>query len=365
MPPVPAPWRFLLIGLAAVVLGGCGEPPTPAPQPGPKRIEVIRLQAPERVVQRSFPGHVRAAERVDLSFNVPGRIVELYATEGKRVEKGELLAKLDARDYESRLRAAVAEYEKAEANYERARKLLQGEYISKAEYDQLKAARDVAAAKVTTARKSVADTELRAPFSGVVAKRYVENFTEVRAKQPVLSLQDVENLEIVVDVPEQFVVRRHGRPQVELEARFDTLPGQTFPLTIKEYATEADPKTGTYPYVTALKAPEGVHILPGMTATVIARRTDTAATEGERFVLPIPAVFAEVTPEPRVWIVGPDNRVRSRPVKLGRLTGEADIEVLEGLRAGEVVVVQAAPRLREGMEIVPVTAQAKGDSDAS
>ena len=358
--------RGLLGAMAVLVLAACGEPPAPAPLPGPKQVRVLHLSAPKRVEQRSFPGHVRAAERVDLSFNVPGKIVELHATEGKPVEKGALLARLDARNYKSRLRAALAEYEKAEANYKRGKKLLEGEYISKAEYDQLRAARDVAAAKVTTARKALADTELRAPFAGVVAKRYVENFTEVRAKQPVLSLQDLEHLEVVVDVPEQFVAQRKGEPKVRLTARFDTIPGKAFPLTIKEYATEADPKTGTYQYVTALEPPEGVRILPGMTATVLARRADTETVQTDHFVVPIPAVFARVTPEPRVWIVDEGHRVHARKVRLGRLTGKEDVEILEGGKAGETIVVQAAPRLREGMEIVPIRpAVPEEDPDAS
>lgn len=350
---------------SALALAACGEAPAPLPPPGPKRVDVLRLQAPERVVERSFPGRVRAAERVDLSFNVPGRIVALDATEGTRVEQGAVLAELDARDYRSRLRAVEAEHKEAEANYQRARKLLEAGYISRAEHDQLKAARDVVAAELATVRKTLADTKLRAPFDGVVAKRYVENFTEVRAKQPVLSLQNLSNLEIVVDVPEQFVARRSGRPRLSLEARFETLPGRTFPLTIKEHATEADPKTGTYRYVTALKAPQGARILPGMTATVIARRVDPPSAEDHRFVVPIPAVFAHVTLQPRVWVVDRDNRVRARAVELGRLTGTSEVEILEGLRTGEVVVVQAAPRLREGMEIVPVQRQTlRNDSES-
>lgn len=342
--------RQTLLGVLFILLNACAQEPNPAPLPGPKQVAVMQLTAPERIEARSFPGHVRAAERVNLSFNVPGKIIELHATEGTQVEKGALLARLDARDYESKLKAALAEYQKADANYQRAEKLVKGKFISKAEYDQLKAARDVAAARVTKARKAVADTELRAPFSGVVAKRYVENFTEVQADQEVLSLQDVENLEIVVDVAEQFVVQRQGRPQVSLVVRFETLPGKEFPLAIKEYATEADPATGTYQYVATLKPPEGANILPGMTATVIAQRTDSAATH---FVLPIPAVFADVTPEPMVWVVGEGERVQMRQVKLGRLVGKAGIEIVEGLKAGEVVVIEAATRLREGMQIVP------------
>lgn len=343
-------------------LGGCGQEPPPAPVPGPKKVEVIKLVPPEAVLRRSFPGYVRAAERVELSFNVPGKIVELPVVEGTQVKRGELLARLDDSNYQSRLKAARAEFKKAEANYERAAKLLKDDYISKAEYDQLKAAREVAAARVATTRKTVDDTRLHAPFSGTVATRIVENFTEVKAKQPVVNLERVTDLEIVVDVPEQYIARQAGMPKVQLVARFDAFPDKSFPLTIKEYATEANPKTGAYQVVTAMERPEGPNILPGMTATVVAQRAGIQSVDTLPFVIPISAVFAEVMPDPMVWVVDDARRVQRRKVRLGSLTGSASIEIDDGLKSGETLVIQAVGRLREGMVIDP---QPKGKQDES
>jgi len=322
----------------------------------------MQLAPPAAAVQRSFPGSVRAAERVRLSFNVPGKIVELPAVEGTNVKKGELLARLDDRNYQSRLKAAVAEFDKAEANYKRAAKLLKDDYISKAEYDQLKAAREVAAARVATARKTVADTRLPAPFDGVVASRMVENFTEVKAKQPVVSLEQVRNLEIVVEVPERYIARRIGKPKAQLAARFDAFPDQAFPLVIKEFATEADPKTGAYRFVTVMQRPEGLSLLPGMSATVVAQRTKTRSDGAIPFIVPISTLFAVVTPDPRVWVVDDARRVHQRKVQLGRLTGTEEIEITGGLQTGESLVIEAVDRLREGMVIEPKSEQKQDES---
>ncbi len=347
-----------------LALSGCGKEPAPPPLPGPKQLKTLQLAPPSAVAQRSFPGYVRAAERVQLSFNVPGKIIELPAVEGKKVKKGALLARLDDRNYQSRLKAAVAEFDKAEANYQRAAKLLKDDYITKAEYDQLKAAREVAAARLATARKGVSDTRLTAPFDGVVAKRIVENFTEVKAKQPVVSLEQVKNLEIVVDVPEQYVARQAEEPKVQLVARFDAFPGQEFPLKIKEYATESDPKTGAYRYVTVMQRPEELNLLPGMTATVVAERPEdqAAAARPQPFIVPISALFAVVTPEPRVWVVDDSRRVHQRKVEPGRLTGSDGIEITGGLKTGESLVIEAVNRLREGMLIEPRQERKKDES---
>ena len=351
-----------LIGLLALALSGCAEEAPPPPLPGPKRVEVMVLEIPTTALQRSFSGHVRAARRVDLSFNVPGKIIELPVVEGAQIEKGALIARLDDRTYQSKLKAAQAEFNKAEANYRRAEKLLKSGDITQAEFDQLKASREVAAARVATARKAVEDTRLTAPFSGVIAERIVENFTEVNAKQPVATLEQVEELEIVVDVPEQYVANRRDKGSVELVARFDAFPEREFPLTIKEYSTEADPKTGAYQYVTVMKRPKGINLFPGMTATVVARVDQAFTDEQALFIVPVSAVFADVTPDPLVWIVDDARRVHQRKVRLGRLTGSDEIEILDGLKQGETLVLQAVNQLREGVEIEPVP---KGKSNES
>ena len=354
--------RQALIGTLLLALSGCGKEAPPPPLPGPKRVEVLQLQSPTTASQRSFSGRVRATRRVDLSFNVPGKIIELPVVEGAEVEKGALVARLDDRNYQSRLKAALAEFTKAKANYERAAKLLKSGNITQEQYDQLKASREVAAAQLAIVRKLVKDTRLTAPFTGVIAKRIVENFTRVKAKQPVVTLEQVDELEIVVDVPELYIARRKGKQPAQLTARFDALPGQEFPLTIKEYTTDADPKTGAYRYVTVMKRPAGLSLYPGMSATVVARVENMARDEQAPFVVPISAVFAKVTPDPLVWVVDDDRRVHQRKVRLGRLTGSEEIEITSGLQQGDTLVIQAVDRLDEGMLIDPVP---KGEADES
>ena len=156
---------------------------------------------------------------------------------------------------------------------------------------------------------------------------------------------------VVVDVPERIVaMRQRGRP-TDLVAEFDSVPGKTFPLSIKESSAEADPKTGAFEIVTVMPRPEGVNILPGMTATVVARRADFHAGVVARFVVPASAVFADHVGAPNVWIVDAGNRVHKREVNIGPLTGTDDIFVVDGLGVGDIVAVSAVARLREGMTV--------------
>ena len=197
-----------------------------------------------------------------------------------------------------------------------------------------------------------------APFSGRVASRLVENFQDVQAKQAIVRLQDIEQLEVVVDIPENRAIRirDEGRQAAKVHAVFEAAPDREFPLTIKEFSTEANPETQTFEVVLAMPQPEGLLLLPGMTAMVWAESTEAGqGGAADTFAIPATALYADDTGKPHVWVVDTQsNTVAKRAVETGELGGTASIRVTSGLRAGEMIAVSAVSRLREGMEIRPI-----------
>ena len=339
---------FLLLALGITGCGG-GEVEEQAPVARPVKTVVVGGGGE---VERSLPGRVHASNQVDLSFRVGGPLIEFPAREGATVAKDELLARIDPRDYEIKLNMAMATREKSEADYQRMTALYEKDAVSKAQLDQAKAARDVARAAVDDAEAQLADTELRAPFAARVGETFVENFQDVRPKESILSLVDVDAVEIEVDVPETRVARFRGEPG-RIAARFDSAPGREFELTVKEVAAQADPVTQTFRATLTMPQPEGINLLPGMTATVIGFRSDGA--DGDVVVIPAIAVFADETGASHVWVVDAEaNSVHRRPIRTGGLRGSDRIEVVEGLRPGEVIAVSAVTQLREGMAIRPI-----------
>ncbi|MEH6822419.1 MAG: efflux RND transporter periplasmic adaptor subunit [Motiliproteus sp.] len=218
---------------------------------------------------RVFPGKVEAANKVALAFQVAGALTQLSIKKGQNVSKGEVLAQLDKRDYRSDFKADQAKRTRALADYKRAEKIFKKRLISAANVDSLRAARVVAAANVEKSRKALNDTTLRAPFSGTIATLYVDNFQNVRAKDPVLSLQDNSALDISVQVPENLIVHA-GRQNhdIDLLARLEAYPDKAFPLSIKEFSTAADPDTQTFEFVLSMPAPTDINVLPGMSVSV-------------------------------------------------------------------------------------------------
>ena len=354
-----AVWKIALAGCAACwLLAGCSKEEPVVESKAPRPVKTIVLEASGAAGMRQYPGRVRAASRADLSFEVSGKLVELPVREGQVVQEGDLIARLDDRDLSANLQSAQAEADNAAANFERGAKLVKDGFISKTDFDTLTSKRDVTAAELIKAKKAVDDTRLLAPFEGRVASRLVENFQDVQAKEPIVRLQDVEQLEIVVDVPENRAIRiqEQDRGQGKVHAVFEAAPGREFPLTLKEYSTEANPETQTFEVVLTMPQPQGLLILPGMTAMVWAepaRGDDT--TSADAFMIPAVALFADEVGKSYVWVVDTQsNTVSRRAVVTGDLSGTASILVTGGLKAGEMIAVSAVSRLREGMAIRPV-----------
>ncbi len=343
--------RLVTLMAAAALTAGCSDP-EPPPAAVVQPVKVMAVGAADTTVKRDFPATVRATERAIIAFQVPGKLVALPVKEGQAVDKGALLAQLDDADYRANVAAAQAEVDQTEGNFKRAQELVDKNYVSQAEYDKIKAAYDVARTKLDKARKALDDTRLQAPFPGVVARIMVDNYQEVRAKEPVLSLQNNNALELVVNVPESLVLRRDQGASLRLGATFEAIPGKTFDLTVKEFATEADPDTQTFQYVLGLDQTSGHNLLPGMTATVhVAASSDTRAG---RVIIPLSALVAGADGVKSVWVVGDDNQVRQRAVVTGELSGADSIAVLDGLGSGDRVVVAGTASLVTGMAVKPV-----------
>jgi RND family efflux transporter MFP subunit len=291
----------------------------------------------------------------------------------------------EKRVLQAEVSAAKARFQEAKQQYERYKDLWEKRVISKADYDRQESAYNVAVAQLNTANQNLQkgkagartedieamesnikgliaqqdeaqdalnDTYLRAPFTGVVAKKLVDNFQNVQAKEPILIFQDISRLDIIINVPEQAFVEAKEPEFYQFVAIFEAVPDREFILKVKEYTTEADPKTQTYRGVLTMQAPKDLKILPGMTTTVIITEKQMAeSTPTSTFLVPVSTVFADELNKQYVWVVEPNTMtVQKRQVKVGDLTGES-IRVLNGLKTGERIVTAGVHFLQEGMKI--------------
>lgn len=291
---------------------------------------------------------------------------------------------------ETQVRASAAKLANAKTEFDRYGRLVKTSAVSRAEYELAETAYRVAGeehqaalqlmekgtvarqediegseavvrtleGRVAEANLQLKDSALRAPYDGVIARRFVDEGQTITPNKPVVQVQSVDEIDIVMDVPESVMATDIRSAGAQMVAELSGVPGRQFPVSIKEVSQTADPATQTFQVRVSMKGTRGITALPGMTAAVIStyRRPGNLT---KRILVPISAVQPE-TGDQVVWVIGSDQSASRRPVKLGSVTGD-QIEIAAGLRPGERIVIAGAPFMRQGM-LVRDLGDALGDS---
>ncbi|RMF75937.1 MAG: efflux RND transporter periplasmic adaptor subunit [Acidobacteria bacterium] len=354
-----------------VLVGACGAPGGPDGTAEIARpAKLVEVRAADADDARVFPGRVQATRRVPLAFRVGGPVIELPVSKGQRVAHGQVLARIDPRDYEIRVRdleaslaARRAQLVQATEDYRRIRGLFEHDNASKADFDRARAAVDVSRAQLESteaslraARLALSDTWLRAPFAGVVADRLVDVHQVVRAGQPILLFQDVRDLEVVIDVPERDVSMLTRTSPERIVVRIDAFPDLEFTARVREFATESDPRTRTFPVTLRLDPGPEAALLPGMTASVswhVSPRAEPTGRAGA-VVVPVSAITTDATGNPVAFRVDPSTmRLERVPLRLGALT-DAGQQVVEGLAPGDRILAAGVSFAHDGQLVRPL-----------
>ncbi len=297
-----------------------------------------------------LPGEVQAVERAFLAFQVPGQIIELPIIIGQQVKKGQLLARLDDKNYMNELNKAKAVERKAKVDYERYKELNEKKVVSDKEYEQKRRNYVVAITNRKTAEKNENDTYLKAPFAGIIATKSVKNYQNVKAEEKIIMLQNLKKLEIVVHVPvREFTPETRG--DLEMYAVINNFKKEKFKLKIREFSTSIDKDTMTYQVTLEMIIPENFkgRVLPGMLANVYITVKNSKAANG--IMIPVQAVVADAKGNTFVWIVNPETyTVSKRPVVTGGLAG-ADILITEGIKNSEWLVTSGVHYLHPGQKV--------------
>jgi RND family efflux transporter MFP subunit len=310
-----------------MLFAACEQAPVETPEVA-RPVRIITLSTLQGGESASYPGEIQGAQNVNIAFEVPGRIVEMPAREGIEVTRGDVLARLDAADFQASLDAARATARASKETFDRFSEVFKRGAISEQDLNVRRRQYEVDQANLTTAQKALDDTVLRAPFTGRIGRTFVDNFTNVQAKQEILLLQDLSEFEVIVNIPEQDWLR--AKPGITLaqktsraqpEVSMSNLPGRAFPVRITEVAAAADPVTRTFAVRGRFDPPEDVVILPGMSATVTVKANKDAADLPSRLLVPASAVVGGNDGGSYVWkVVGDPLTTTMSPVTLGQMS---------------------------------------------
>ena len=354
-------FTLIVIALVLALITGCEREAPLMTQDVVRPVQTMSVGVSPQSGGRAFPGQAEANEEAELSFRVGGSLIELSANIGDTVKKGQVLANLDPTDFQVRLRDAEAELSAAEANLEvanvmltRSRNLFQQRAGPQVDVDRAAAQVESTKANIAAlrtkrdiAQRELSYAQLTAPFDGVIAARYVQNFQTVQARQPILRVLDTSRIKFGVDLPETAMpLLSYAK---EIWVTFQAAPGNKLPATIHEVSHEASRSTRTYRLTALMDQTARVRILPGMSGELRARLEPPSTQEKALEVL-ASALFEGSDGATCVWLVDTSTMtVHRQPVKTLRPTTVGFL--VEGLKAGQTVVTAGVHYLKEGQKV--------------
>jgi membrane fusion protein (multidrug efflux system) len=317
--------------------GGQGRERPPAP------VTVAQARSGEIAVTVQSVGTLEASQSVVVTSEVTGRVEEIAFSEGEMVAEGDLLVRLEAREQRADLSEARARLTESRRSLARARELAEDGYATQARVDELIAQTEAAAAAVERAQAAIGDREITAPFTGLAGLRRIDEGAYISPDQPITTLVQLDPIDLVFDVPATLLPRIDTGLPVRARHGED---GPTFEGTLTAIDSDVQPATRTIALQAGLANADG-YLRPGMFLTarlVLETRTDAV-------IVPEEAILLEGA-DRYVFVVDEDDTVHRRRVDIGeRRPGEA--EVLEGVRAGERVVVGGLQVISDGQTVRP------------
>jgi multidrug efflux system membrane fusion protein len=319
---------------------------------------VAPVVAQDVVYQIKSPGSMEAEELVQITAQVEGQVTDVRFHEGDRVGRGTILLRIDPDRYRLELARADANYKRAQADAQRAasdlsrreqlarENLVAAEELNRARQEaermaadaqSLKAARDIAA-------QNVARADVRPPLPGVINTKAVETGRFVKTGDVLATLVDVSRLRLRFRVSEAESLR--ARVAQTVRFRVASLGDREFTATIYHVGDVADPATRQVEVMAWVKNPG--ELKPGFFAEV------TLASETKTGAMVVPESAVQASEKGFVAYVVQDGKARLHQIQIGLRTGTGLVEVVSGVKAGDVVVVEGSDRLGDGMAVQPV-----------
>lgn len=285
-------------------------------------------------------GSLLPDEEVDLSFEATGKVIEINFEEGSTVKKGQLLAKVNDRPLQAQLQKLTSQLKLAEDRVFRQNALLERDAVSKEAYEQVKTNLAGLNADIDLVKANIAQTELRAPFDGVIGLRQISIGSFASSTTVVAKLTKVSPLKVEFAVPERYA------SQIKKGANLNfKLEGILNDFSAKVYATESkiDPATHTL-VIRAIYPNTNKALTPGRYATIQLKKEEIP----NALAIPTEAIVPEMGKD-KVFVYR-SGKAEPVEVTVGMRT-EALIQIVKGLQVGDTIITSGTLQLRTGLPV--------------
>jgi len=345
----------LMILIVPTLLAAC-QRETETESPAVRPVRTVTVEKSKAGTQLTFTGRIEAEDEVSLSFRIAGRLLESNGKLGDRVERGQVIARLESqnemnglRQAQAALAAAQGQFVQARNQFERQQTLFGQGWTTKVNFDQAKQAQqtaqsqvDAAEAQLKIAHDLVGFTELKADAPGVLTATGPAAGEVIQPGQSIFRVARKDGRDAVFDIPAQVIRTAPSDPEISVSLTDD--PAVTARGRIREVAPQANPATRTFEVKVGLTDPPPAMRL-GATVT---GRLETEAVP----IIEIPATaLTRANQQPAVWVVDPSkNTVSLRNVDVLRFD-QALVAVSQGIDTGEIVVTAGVQALHPGQKI--------------
>ena len=337
-----------LLITTSLLLGGCkaggeeAKAKTPDEQKASDAVPVEVAKAGRRSIAASYMGTapLEARGESQVVAKTSGIALRVFADVGQQVRAGQPLVQIDRDRAVLQVAQADAQVRKLEANYRRASQLVEQKMVSVNDVDQLRYDLDNARASLRMARLEQSYGTVTAPISGVVAARNIKPGNLVQINTPIFTIVDISRLEATLNVPEREIETLKAGQAVQLTV--DALPGKAFDGRIDRVSPVVDSGSGTFRVICAFAG--GGLLQPGMFGRVKIDYDQRA----DALVVPRAALL-EDGGEPAVYAIRDGKALRTE-LKLG-YDDAGWVEVRDGLKPGDEVVIAGKAALRDGSAV--------------
>jgi RND family efflux transporter MFP subunit len=334
------PALFLVINTCLLV--GCHSKEEQAVKVDSVKVTLQTVETVSRNQSLTYSGTIEADNTAQVGFAVPGTIDNVAVQEGQHVQKGQLLASIDATEYKNALAIADAGLEQAEDLYNRLDGLYKKGSLPAKDYIDIKTKVAQAKANKTINAKHIADSRLYAPMPGIITAKMIERGSTAAPGIPAFTIIKTDRVYAKASVPESEI----GSLKTGIKATIliPTLNEKVIGI-INIINPLADPVSKTYSVKIILNNSNG-RLLPGMIANV-------AINSGKAthvIIIPATAVVRDADDLTYVFVAQGQKAVRKRITASG-VTGANELLISDGLQAGDKIITAGQTRLKDGSSI--------------
>lgn len=344
-------WLFATV-LSLLCCGACKDKKEKATIAPAVKVTVMEVSPATLDNPREFSGTVSSSETTTVSFSVAGTITSLYAKEGQKVSKGQLLGKVRDGDYLNAYNIAAAQLAEAQDGYDRLKKLHDANALPDVKWVEIQQKLTQARNAAEMAKRTLEDTDLHSPVAGTVTRKFADTGQTVVPAQPIYEIVAIGDLTIDISVSENQVgdFTVGDKATVKIEAAGDgEIQGK-----VTQKSVVADPLTRSFTVKVSIPD-KGGKVLPGMLGNVYFPHPDspdetkTASRKVSGFVLPTQAVLLNDDNRWFVWTVK-DSVARRQFVEVGQLVNNG-VSVVSGLSQGDKVIVEGVQKVGTGTRV--------------